>query len=191
MLIAKSFSFEAAHIVRFCASKKCKTSIHGHSYKIELILESKALNEAGMVYDFGLLKLEIKQIIDSFDHSLLLFNKDNESYLKDAKKHSDRYVSLPLNISAENLSIILFALIEKLLNQTEKDNEVHVFSIKLFETENSYAQAFKNDVFNEDSSLKIDLNEIEFSKAIKAEWSDEDFYLKLLNNHIFINPKEI
>ena len=54
MIIRKLFEFENAHIVRFCSSKRCKSSIHGHSYKVEVLLESKYLDNAGMVYDFGL-----------------------------------------------------------------------------------------------------------------------------------------
>ena len=61
MIIGKLFEFENAHIVRSCSSKRCKYSIHGHSYKLELELESSFLDNAGMVYDFGLLKQEIKE----------------------------------------------------------------------------------------------------------------------------------
>ncbi|MDY4830787.1 MAG: 6-carboxytetrahydropterin synthase QueD, partial [Campylobacter sp.] len=32
MKIGRLYSFEAAHVVRDCASKRCKYSIHGHSY---------------------------------------------------------------------------------------------------------------------------------------------------------------
>ncbi|EAJ8585700.1 6-carboxytetrahydropterin synthase QueD, partial [Campylobacter jejuni] len=38
---------------------------------------------------------------------------------------------------------------------------------------------------------KISLQDIEFSNGIKAEWNDIDFYNKLKNEEIFINPKEI
>lgn len=56
MLIRKLFKFENAHIVRNCTSDRCKRSIHGHSYKVELLLKANRLDHGQMVYDFGLLK---------------------------------------------------------------------------------------------------------------------------------------
>ena len=70
MRIRKLFKFENAHIVRNCSSDRCKRSIHGHSYEVELILEAHRLDHGQMVYDFGLLKHHIKDIIDSFDHAI-------------------------------------------------------------------------------------------------------------------------
>lgn len=56
MLIRKLFKFENAHVVRNCTSDRCKRSIHGHSYKVELLLKASKLDHGQMVYDFGLLK---------------------------------------------------------------------------------------------------------------------------------------
>ena len=81
MRIRKLFKFENAHIVRNCSSERCKHSIHGHSYQIELILEAKRLDHGQMVYDFGLLKSSIKDIIDSFDHAICFWNKDDPEYI--------------------------------------------------------------------------------------------------------------
>jgi len=66
MLIRKLFKFENAHIVRNCTSDRCKRSIHGHSYKVELLLKANRLDHGQMVYDFGLLKGVIKDLFDSF-----------------------------------------------------------------------------------------------------------------------------
>ncbi|MBZ7946542.1 6-carboxytetrahydropterin synthase [Campylobacter sp. RM10541] len=193
MIIRKLFEFENAHIVRFCSSKRCKSSIHGHSYKVEVLLESKYLDNAGMVYDFGLLKTYIRQIIDSFDHAITLFNQDDQSYLHEMKKYSQRWITLPVNVSAENFCRVFFILIDALLKQTKMINGeqgVNLQSIIVHETRTGYAQAFKDDAYS-DILPKISLNDIEFSPAIKAEWNDIDFYDKLKNSYIFTNPKEI
>ncbi|MBZ7932929.1 6-carboxytetrahydropterin synthase [Campylobacter sp. RM10543] len=193
MIIRKLFEFENAHIVRFCSSKRCKSSIHGHSYKVEVLLESKYLDNAGMVYDFGLLKTYIRQIIDSFDHAITLFNQDDQSYLHEMKKYSQRWITLPVNVSAENFCRVFFILIDTLLKQTKMVNGeqgVNLQSIIVHETRTGYAQAFKDDAYS-DILPKISLNDIEFSPAIKAEWNDIDFYDKLKNSYIFTNPKEI
>ncbi|MBK1971923.1 6-pyruvoyl tetrahydropterin synthase family protein [Campylobacter sp. TTU-622] len=193
MIIRKEFEFENAHIVRFCSSKRCKSSIHGHSYKVEVLLESKYLDNAGMVYDFGLLKQEVKQIIDSFDHAITLFKDDNEEYLEQMKKFSSRWIILPLNVSAENFCRIFFVLIDTLLKQTKMINGeqgVYLKSIIVHETKSGYAQGFKEDAYSE-FLPSIKLEDIEFSEAIQEDWKDKNFYEKLKNSYIFINPKEV
>jgi len=193
MIIRKMFEFENAHIVRFCSSKLCKTSIHGHSYKIEILLESKYLDNAGMVYDFGLLKQEIRQIVDSFDHAITLYKDDKQEYLEQMKRYSERWVSLPVNVSAENFCRIFFVLIDTLLQKTQMQNGekgVNLQSIIIHETRTGYAQGFRSDAYSE-FLPPIRLSDIEFSSSIKAQWNDENFYEKLKNSHIFINPKEV
>lgn len=101
MIIRKLYEFENAHIVRLCGSKRCRTSIHGHSYRCEILLSSNFLDEAGMVYDFGYMKLGIRELIDSFDHATTIYAHDDASYIADLKKHSARWVQIPLNPSAE------------------------------------------------------------------------------------------
>lgn len=193
MIIRKMFEFENAHIVRFCSSKRCKSSIHGHSYKLEVLLESKYLDNAGMVYDFGLFKQELRQIVDSFDHAITLFSGDDKQYLDEMKKYSKRWICLPVNISAENLCRVFFVLIDALLKQTKMVNGeegVHLQSIIIHETRTGYAQGFRDDAYSE-ILPQIALQNIEFSPAIKAEWSDEAFFDKLQNAYIFVNPKEV
>lgn len=70
MLIRKLFKFESAHIVRGCSSRRCSRSLHGHSYRIELLLEAHSLDNGQMVYDFGLLKGDVRDLIDAFDHAV-------------------------------------------------------------------------------------------------------------------------
>ncbi|KDA36974.1 6-carboxy-5,6,7,8-tetrahydropterin synthase, partial [Campylobacter jejuni K5] len=147
----------------------------------------------GMVYDFGLLKTHMRQIIDSFDHAITLFNQDDESYLNEMKKYSQRWISLPVNVSAENFCRVFFILIDALLKQTKMINGeqgVNLQSIIVHETRTGYAQGFKEDAYSP-TMPKITLEDIEFSPAIKAEWNDIEFYDKLKNLHIFTNPKEV
>ena len=75
MLIRKLFKFENAHIVRDCTTQRCSENIHGHSYKIEVLLESNYLDDGQMVYDFGLTKRYIKELIDSISSSAEVFTR--------------------------------------------------------------------------------------------------------------------
>ncbi len=85
------FKFENAHIVRECSTLRCSKNIHGHSYKVEVLLESNYLDNGQMVYDFGLTKIYIKEIIDSFDHAITLWSRDDKRYIDDIKRHSLRW----------------------------------------------------------------------------------------------------
>ena len=107
MIIRKLFKFENAHIVRGCSSQKCRSSIHGHSYKVEVKFSSNFLDNGQMVYDFGLMKQNLKSLIEMFDHTITIWNEDDEAYKKDMKKHSDRWVELPVSPSAEQFSRVI------------------------------------------------------------------------------------
>lgn len=192
MIIRKLYDYENAHIVRFCSSKRCKESIHGHSYKCEVLLSSNYLDNAEMVYDFGLMKQGIKTIIDSFDHSTTLYAKDDIEYKNDIKRHSRRWIELPLNPSAEQFSRVFFVLIDRLLELTNMINGekgVKLHSIIVHETATGYAQCFREDAYNPNMG-KINLEDIIFSDGIKEEWDKQDFYENLKNGIKFTNPKE-
>ena len=191
MIVRKLFKFENAHIVRNCTSRRCSRSIHGHSYKVELFLKSNSLDRGQMVYDFGLTKLMIKELIDSFDHAITLWSKDNKEYINDMKKWSERWVEIPVNPSAEQLSRLFFLMIDKVLKNTIMVNEeknVMVDSVIVHETDTGYAKCDKEDAYNNNLGI-IDLKEIKFSNRIKEEWSDPLMWEKLLSGEKFENPK--
>lgn len=190
MRIRKLFKFENAHIVRNCSSDRCKRSIHGHSYQIELILEATRLDHGQMVYDFGLLKSSIKDMIDSFDHAICFWNKDDPEYINACKTFSARWISLPVSPSAEQFSRVIFFWADAILQQTQMQNgeaDVKVYSVIAHETATGYAQCFREDVYNQQMG-KLDLANFEFSKQIKAEWHDSEMYSKLIAGQPFINP---
>ncbi|ANE35277.1 6-carboxy-5,6,7,8-tetrahydropterin synthase [Campylobacter iguaniorum] len=192
MIIRKLYDYENAHIVRFCSSKRCRESIHGHSYKCEVLLSSNYLDNAEMVYDFGLMKQGIKQIIDSFDHTTTLYAKDSDEYKNDIKKHSKRWIELPYNPSAEQFSRVFFVLIDRLLSLTNMQNgerDVTLHSIIVHETATGYAQCFKEDAYNPNMGI-INLDEVVFSDGIKEEWDDFGFYERLKNADRFTNLKD-
>ncbi|MDY6450832.1 6-carboxytetrahydropterin synthase [Acinetobacter faecalis] len=190
MIIRKLFKFENAHVVRNCTSDRCKRSIHGHSYKVELLLKATKLDHGQMVYDFGLLKGVIKDLIDSFDHAICFWEHDSQEYIQACKTFSARWVSLPVSPSAEQFSRIFFYLAQQVLASTETQNgegDVEVYSVIVHETDTGYAQSFAEDISNEQMGL-LALNQIEFSEQIQAEWADSAMYEKLKNGIKFQNP---
>ncbi|QFR50244.1 6-carboxytetrahydropterin synthase [Sulfurimonas lithotrophica] len=193
MIIRKLFKFENTHIVRDCSTIRCRSSIHGHSYKIELLFESDFLDNAQMVYDFGLMKDNMKTLVDSFDHGITLWNQDSDEYIADMKKHSDRWVVLPVSPSCEQFSRVIFLMIDRVLELTRGINgerDVKLHSIIVHETDTGYAQCFREDAYSQKMGI-IDLNDIIFSDAIKADWKDKDLFEKLKRGEQFVNPDSV
>ncbi len=143
--ITKHFDFEAAHAL-FGYDGKCK-NIHGHSYQLYVTIIGTPIKDKnhpknGMVLDFGDLKQIVKsEIIDIFDHAIVL-NKQTE-HLHLAEKiadYSHRTVLVDYQPTSE-LMIQDFA--KKIQKKLPKNVALH--SIKLYETNNSYAEWFASD----------------------------------------------
>ncbi len=193
MLIRKLFKFENAHIVRGCSSERCRASIHGHSYEIEVLFESNFLDHGQMVFDFGLTKQSIKDLIDSFDHSITLWSGDDADYIADMKRHSSRWVQLPVSPSAEQFCRVIFIMIDKMLSCTKMINgekEVRLNSVIVHETKTGYAQGFEDDAYSEKMG-HIKPEEIIFSDAVREDWHDKELWNKVLVGEIFTNPDTV
>lgn len=180
MLIRKLFKFEGAHIVRNCSSERCKKSIHGHSYVVEVFFTSKGLDNGQMVMDFGLMKGTIKDLVDSFDHAYSLWDKETQEFQQFMHEHSDRWISMPVSPSAEAYSLMLLYIIDKMVEATEFNNgekEVQVHSVRVHETTTGYAESFREDL----SWFNYKLEDIVFSDAIKNEWKNSKMYDELIS----------
>ncbi|MDD5717243.1 MAG: 6-carboxytetrahydropterin synthase [Sulfuricurvum sp.] len=193
MIIRKLFKFENAHIVRGCSTQRCRASVHGHSYKVEVLFESKYLDHGQMVYDFGLMKQGMKALIDSFDHAIALWDQDDADYLHDMQKHSSRWVMLPVSPSAEQFSRVIFLMIDRLLGCTQTVNGekgVKLHSIIVHETDTGYAQAFEEDAYSELMG-RIPMESIRFSDEVRQGWTDPLLWEKVLSGEVFTNPTTV
>lgn len=173
MKIRKEFGVESAHIVRNCTSHRCSHSIHGHSAKIEVFLESSLLDNAGMVYDFGLMKGTVKQYIDSMDHCYILCKYDQEEFKDFIKNTCDRWIELPFNPSAECLSMFVMYGVNKILQNTQTVNgesiDLRVTGIRYHETATGWAECDQKDMgilWQDDWSKNIN-----FSDGVLRDWS--------------------
>ena len=150
MIIRKKFKFEAAHIVRNCSSDRCKKTVHGHSYKVEVFLTSDKLDAGDMIYDFGLMK-DMKEFIDLWDHTMLIWTGDNGQFKVDMRKHSDRWLMLGFNPTAEGMALFfltIFSYIYADKNMKNQEGDVRIKSVRVHETDTGYAEAFAEDLFN-------------------------------------------
>ncbi len=168
MIIRKKFRFEAAHIVRRCTSVLCRENIHGHSYVVEVFLKGHQLDRGCMLMDFCKLDV-IKKLINSFDHSYCLWQKESPEYIETMSKLNARLVSMPISPSAEGFALMFFVMIKKLLAEIPLENNegtVKLHAVRVHETETGYAEASEEDLPLAD----FNYDDIIFSKTIKEEW---------------------
>lgn len=143
--ITKQFTFETGHAL-YGYDGKCK-NVHGHSYKLDVTVIGFPITDAshvkyGMVIDFGDLKRIVRtEIVDKFDHATV-FNR-NTPHLELAKELKDRdhdVILVDYQPTSENMVIDFAEKIKKKL----PDN-VRLHSLKLQETETSYAEWHQSD----------------------------------------------
>ncbi len=143
--ITKQFSFETGHAL-YGYDGKCK-NVHGHSYKLSVtVIGSPILDSTnvkfGMVIDFTDLKKIVKEeIVDNFDHATV-FNQ-NTPHVELAKELSTRghhVILVNYQPTSENM-VVDFA--QKIKSRLPHNVQLH--SLKLQETESSFAEWFASD----------------------------------------------
>ena len=143
--ITKQFNFETGHAL-FGYDGKCR-NVHGHSYKLSVTVIGKPITDTshvklGMVIDFGDLKKIVKEeIVDKFDHATV-FNK-NTPHVELARELTERGHNVILadyQPTSENM-VIDFA--KKIKARLPKN--IDLFSLKLQETETSFAEWYASD----------------------------------------------
>lgn len=143
--ITKQFSFETGHAL-YGYDGKCK-NVHGHSYKLSVTVSGTPILDAshvkfGMVIDFGDLKKIVKEeIVDQFDHATV-FNQ-NTPHVELANELENRghhVILVDYQPTSENMVTDFAARIK---NRLPHDVELH--SLKLQETESSFAEWYASD----------------------------------------------
>lgn len=109
--------FAAAHQLRDFRSK-CE-KLHGHNWRIEVILTGEGLNNAGLLIDFKEVKEATDGILEELDHS----------FLNELPQFKDQ------NPSSENIAAYVFERLSSRLN----NNEVRVSKVIAWESDDACA----------------------------------------------------
>lgn len=142
--VTKMFEFETAHALHNYDGL-CR-NIHGHTYKLSVTILGEPISDEsstklGMVMDFGNLKQIVKpNIVDKYDHSILLSKKEETEYFESENKLFKRIHIVDFQPTAENIVIHFAEIIKSLLPEN-----IELFSIRLHETTNSYAEWYAED----------------------------------------------
>ena len=143
--ITKQFSFETGHAL-YGYDGKCK-NVHGHSYKLSVAVIGQPNQDQnhvkfGMVIDFSDLKRIVREeIVDLFDHATVFNGNTPHVELADELKQRGHHVILVnYQPTSENMVIDFAAKIKSRLPENIK-----LHSLRLQETETSYAEWFASD----------------------------------------------
>jgi 6-pyruvoyltetrahydropterin/6-carboxytetrahydropterin synthase len=108
---------------------KCR-HLHGHNARVVIALESLALDDRGMLVDFGEIKQGVQEWIDAtLDHTMLLCRDD--PILPVLLAHGERVFVMESNPTAENIARLIF-------EQTARSG-LPVAEVVLWETDKCHA----------------------------------------------------
>ena len=114
--------FAAAHRLENFYGK-CE-SLHGHNWKVEVFLAGEALDGAGLLMDFGVVKARTKEVLDEIDHK----------YLNELAAFQNR------NPSSENLAHYLYERLEAVFNR----DGVKIHRVNVWESDTSCASYYQD-----------------------------------------------
>jgi 6-pyruvoyltetrahydropterin/6-carboxytetrahydropterin synthase len=143
--ITKQFNFETGHAL-YGYDGKCK-NVHGHSYKLSVTVIGKPITDNsnvkfGMVIDFTDLKKIVKEeIVDQFDHATV-FNKNTPhvELARELQSRDHHVILVDYQPTSENMVVDFANRIKGRLPQG-----IALHSLKLQETETSFAEWFQSD----------------------------------------------
>jgi 6-pyruvoyltetrahydropterin/6-carboxytetrahydropterin synthase len=113
--VAVEQSFASAHALRNYKGR-CE-NVHGHNWKVRVVIEGEKLDATGMLVDFLDVKSFMGEILDRIDHQFL-----NEIPPFDS-----------INPSAENIAEYFYQQMSGRLAETPVP--VHIREVKIWETE--------------------------------------------------------
>lgn len=131
--IAKDFIWNMSHRLTF-HDGLCK-HIHGHTYKMTVILEGET-DKYGMVMDYYDVEKIVKPEVDKLDHAFIC-SKDDDLMINFLNENNFRYVVMDDFTTAENLCTYFM---NKYKNEFKKFSNIDTLTIKVFETFDVFAE---------------------------------------------------
>ncbi len=113
--------FSSAHQLRGYQGK-CE-NLHGHNWKVQVVVTAEKLNEIGLAIDFHELKKASHEIISPVDHAVL----------------NEIFPFTEINPSSENIAKWIYDSIEKKM----AGYDISISSVTVWESETASATYFK------------------------------------------------
>ena len=144
--VCKTLEIENGHMLSKHPDK-CQFP-HGHTRKVEFVLESEDLDENEMVCDFKIIKEAVGEYIDTFDHAMCM-NTDDPAYSEFKERYGERVIGFESqDPTTEYMAKFLFdSCNKKLANYRSDDSSKYklrdsakLIKIRLWETSSSWAE---------------------------------------------------
>ncbi|MEM7600941.1 MAG: 6-carboxytetrahydropterin synthase [Verrucomicrobiota bacterium] len=144
--VCRTFEIESGHMLSKHPGK-CQFP-HGHTRKVECVLEAPELDQNDMVCDFKVIKLVLSDYLERLDHAMCM-NTDDPAYAEFASRYGDRIIGFASeDPTTEVIARDIFRHLEKALEDyaTSEKSEfplsesVRLISIRLWETSSSWAE---------------------------------------------------
>lgn len=144
--ICKSFEIESGHMLSKHPDK-CRFP-HGHTRKVEFVLEADSLDQNEMVCDFKVVKELIYDFLESYDHAMCMNTADPE-FARMKEVYGERVIGFQnIDPTTEVMAETIFRHFQKQLaayaaNPSQKyaiRPTVRLVSVKLWETSSSWAE---------------------------------------------------
>lgn len=144
--ICKSLDIENGHMLSKHPDA-CRFP-HGHTRRVEFVLQADSLDEREMVCDFKIIKDAVGAFLDTLDHALCV-NTDDPAFAELRARYGDRIVPfLHQDPTTEVLAKHIFDIAAAELEAYSRrpDNRypmrpnVHLRSVRVWETASSWAE---------------------------------------------------
>lgn len=144
--ICKTIEVENGHMLSKHPGN-CKYP-HGHSRQVELVLESEQLDHNDMVCDFSIIKIVLKDFLDSFDHAMCM-NTNDPMYTSFKTAYGDRIIGIDsADPTTEVIARMIFDRLSNSLKEYSKNNNqpyvlaegVRLVRVRVWETSTSWAE---------------------------------------------------
>lgn len=142
MRVSRDFEFDAAH--RVVGHPGPCAYLHGHRYRLRVVVEATGLDPLGMLLDFGDIKRIVEErLVSKWDHSALFRFDDPlvQAALRAQPEAPERIVTLPDNPTAEVMARTAFQEIAKALPEG-----ISLAEVTIWETPNCSASISSNDL---------------------------------------------
>lgn len=121
---------------------------HGHTRKVELVLEADELDACGMVCDFKIIKQAVGEAIDRYDHAMCM-NTDDPMFPVLKASYGERVIGFDhVDPTTEVLAKTFFDQCSDLLDAYRKHSDskfklasgVRLIRVRVWETSSSWAE---------------------------------------------------
>lgn len=144
--ICKSIEVENGHMLSKHPDK-CQFP-HGHTRKVEIVMESAELDENQMVCDFKIIKTALGDWLDQFDHAMCM-NTADPAYSEFKARYGERVIGFENQDPTTELMAKTFFehAVQTLADYAGTPNaryslrpEVRLVSVRVWETSSSWAE---------------------------------------------------